>query len=302
MSVAIEFDHSIGYSLVPGGLCFHPNGEDYVFCAGGNIVIGKLTDPHEQYFLRSHDDYITTMSLSPLGNLIASGQQGVNSNVLIWDYVRREVLFSFEEHDSSIKHVAFSHDERILASLGDKEDKKMILWDLSNGYIIAAKNNMPNGSTCICHGGFVKDVKRRDTNKYLLASGGAEGLAFWYLDPYSGELEMEVLASDARGSLSRHITAISFYDNNDNLCATTTSGDFLLVNIRSKKMLKAVSATRLGLGAVLCSDRGILVGGGDSSIKLFDDSQRLQSQVQLDGSVVAMSFSPDKLEVLLLMT
>ena len=297
MALSVEFDHSIGLSLVPGGLCFHPDGEDYLFCAGGNVIVAKLTDPHEQHFLRRHDDYITTLALSPLGNLIASGQRGHNSNVYVWNFATKDVIFSLEEHDSSIKDVAFSHDERILATLGDSEDKKMIFWDLSNGYIIAAKNVMPNGSCCVSFGGFQKDVKRRDTTNYLVCTGGAEGLVLWYLDPYSGQLEMDALTSDAHGSLSRSITTISFYKDNEFVCAGSTSGDFIIVSVRAKRVVKVVQVGKLCVNAILSYEYGIIVGGGEGAIKCYDNEQLLQGQVYLDGAVIALSFSPDKLEV-----
>jgi len=32
--------------------------------AGASIIVGDLTDPHNQYFLRGHDDQITCLAIS----------------------------------------------------------------------------------------------------------------------------------------------------------------------------------------------------------------------------------------------
>ena len=53
----VELDHSIGFSgKVVGSVHLHPNAKDYVLIAGCSIVIGDLSDPHNQNFLTAHDD------------------------------------------------------------------------------------------------------------------------------------------------------------------------------------------------------------------------------------------------------
>lgn len=64
----------------------HPNGKEFVYISGACIVITDLADPHKQDFLREHDDQITCLSISHDGKLIASGQRGDNSDVIIWSY------------------------------------------------------------------------------------------------------------------------------------------------------------------------------------------------------------------------
>jgi hypothetical protein len=55
-------------------LLFHPNGRDIVYAAGGCVVVADLGDPHNQVFLRGHDDLISALALSASGRYIASGQ------------------------------------------------------------------------------------------------------------------------------------------------------------------------------------------------------------------------------------
>lgn len=290
-----SLDHCIGFNPILASLHFHPNGNDFVHSAGGNVIIGKLTDAHLQHFLSKHDDLVTTVSLSPSGTYVASGQKGANSNVYVWNFSTREIIFSLEEHDHMVQHVVFAHDEKLLVTLGGPDDRKMIFWDMSSGYIVAANNKMPNGTCTVEMGAFVKDVKRRNTANYLLCSGGVEGIMLWNLDPYAGVLEGEAITGT---NISRHITSIKFFDNYDHICAATTSGDFLIANIRVKRILKTVPAARMGLSSILASTEGIIVGGGDASIRYYDHNHQLRGTAKLDGGVVAMSYSPDMLEVI----
>lgn len=72
----LELEHAIGYSgKIVQSAYFHPNGKDFVYIAGGCIVICDLKDPHQQGFLRGHDNQITCLALSSTGRLLASGKK-----------------------------------------------------------------------------------------------------------------------------------------------------------------------------------------------------------------------------------
>jgi hypothetical protein len=61
----VELDHSIGFSgKVVSSVHLHPNAKDYVLIAGCSIVIGDLSDPHNQNFLTAHDDQITCLAIA----------------------------------------------------------------------------------------------------------------------------------------------------------------------------------------------------------------------------------------------
>ena len=70
----VELEHSIGLSgKIVNSVHFHPNGRDFIYIAGGCIVICDLIDPHKQFFLREHDDQITCLAVSKDGKRLASG-------------------------------------------------------------------------------------------------------------------------------------------------------------------------------------------------------------------------------------
>jgi WD40 repeat protein len=99
----LELEHSIGYNgKFPRSVLLHPNHQDYVYISGACIVITNLNDPHKQDFLRGHDNQVTCLAVSNKGGLIASGQTGDNSDVIIWDFEFKKLKFKLSEHDYEV--------------------------------------------------------------------------------------------------------------------------------------------------------------------------------------------------------
>ncbi|CAM9394301.1 unnamed protein product, partial [Discosporangium mesarthrocarpum] len=142
-----------------------------------------------------------------------------------------------------------------------------------------------------------RDVKRRDTCNHLLATAGNKKIALWSLNPYTGDISCERVVCEARGTLVREITTLAFSDDRESLCCATSTGDFIMVDMRTRTVGKAIPAARLGVLSLLCHPEGVVVGGGDGTVTLFDRRSRDFAQAGLRGGVVAMSFSPDRSEV-----
>jgi WD40 repeat protein len=144
----------------------------------------------------------------------------------------------------------------------------------------------------------VKDIKRRDTANYQLCTGGSQRLVLWSLNPFTGEMVGERVTAEGRGSMVRSISWLEFSDDYETVYCGTTSGDFALVNVKQLKLGAPIAACRLGILSLLCWPNGLVVGGGDGTVTTFDSNLHDLCQAQLDGAVVAMSFSPDRLEIL----
>ncbi len=293
--MSLEFDHFIGINPLFQGALFHPNGSKFIFSSGASVVVGDLIDPHQQDFLRGHDDVVTSIALSSQGRLIASGQKGERSDVVVWDYDSRSLLYRFEEHDGAIQALAFSDDERILATVGT--DNNMILWDMSNGCIIISTNKLPPGTVTVAFAGFIRDIKRRDTSHYQICTAGADGVTIWDLDPYQGDLIPFKLVGDARATIIRQITALSFSNDKEFLFGATTSGDYIIASFKTQRILKAVQATKMALHTIMAHQDRVIIGCGDRTIKVYGPNGEFINEVRLDGAVVGLSMSPDKLEV-----
>lgn len=75
-------------------------------------VIRHVDDPHQQSFLRGHRANIRSVAMSPAGTFLASGDEGKESDILVWDYLEKTEVWRFSQHDRGVSCLAFSHDER----------------------------------------------------------------------------------------------------------------------------------------------------------------------------------------------
>ena len=67
---SFKLEHGMGYNgLLPNSLLLHPNLVEYVYIAGGVIIIAEMNDPNKQKLLRGHDDVVTCIALSHNGKL-----------------------------------------------------------------------------------------------------------------------------------------------------------------------------------------------------------------------------------------
>ncbi len=61
------------------------------------------------------------------------GQRGENSDILVWDFETERPIFKLSEHDYEVTCLAFSKDDKLLYSSGNHIDKRIYIWDMTNG-------------------------------------------------------------------------------------------------------------------------------------------------------------------------
>ena len=267
-AATFELEHAIGYSgKVASSLVAHPNGQDLIYAAGGCVVACDKDDPHKQTFFRGHDADILCLTLSSSGRFIASGQGGSESDVIVWDFENKAVLFRCQEQDNGISAVAFSEDEKLLATLGGGT---IVIWDVASGNIVA---NTPVGAAdmaAVAWGGAAKDVKRRATSDYILSTAGVGGaVLLWHLNPYTAALTSKKFNTGARPCI-RDYTCAHFSADGDWLFCGSGTGDFSTFNVRSVglKALTACCGGGVRSLSVVGNDR-LLIGGGDGTLTVF---------------------------------
>jgi len=192
----------------------HPSVREYCLIAGSSIVVRDIQDPHNQHFLTAHDDMITCLTISTNGNLLASGQKGENSDIVVWDFTTKQAIYRLSEHDHEVSNLAFSHDDRLLLSTGNTLDGKMFIWNMANGHIVAQMPLIPSvfaeAPRCVAWGGMVKDVKLRLTTNYQFAVSGAKKMTLWQLVPQTGQLLSEIIST---GTHVRDYICMAFSKN-----------------------------------------------------------------------------------------
>eukprot|EP00968_Pinguiococcus_pyrenoidosus_P005365 scaffold343_cov245-Pinguiococcus_pyrenoidosus.AAC.33 len=297
MDEVVELEHCIGFNAMRQGLFYHPGGEHYVYSAGASVVIASFHDPHDQKFLHGHDDCVSALAVSKAGTWIASGQHGENSDVAVWSFASRKLVYRLEEHDYGIASLAFSDDEKLLCTCGIAEDGKIILWDLCNGHIVTSMGANPKSINVSLFGGFARNIKRRETENYQLFTAG-DKMVMWSINPYSGHVEGQTIAAEGRVSLVREISHAVFSDDLEWVYCATSTGDFLVVRVADLRIVRQVGTARLGLQSILSWPGGVVTGAGDGTISAYDRKLDLVGSRKIHGGVFSLSFSADSTEIL----
>jgi len=301
--MSCDLEHAIGCNVEYRSIFhLHPNGTDYVKAVGGVVIVGSLVDPHEQAFLRGHSDFITCLAVSHRGNLCASGQQGANADVILWNLDSKQQVCCFEEQDHGIDAVVFSHDDRFLCATGDIKDGRLFVYDTSSLLIIATAQLCPKPTACIIAGGFVKDIKRRETHEYMFAACGGKTLALWHLDVARGDLVAHQVGSS--GKQTREYTCMVFSMDYEYLFAGSSTGDVAVVLMKNRVVQAFIPVCSAGVLQLLClpasSGARLAAGGGDGTATVLSGPSctelREEKQVRLDGPVSSMSLSGDTQE------
>lgn len=287
-STSLELEHIIGFSAAPNSMHYHPSGRDYVYPAGGSILVTTFQDAHSQVLLRGHQEHISCLAISPSGRKLASGERGKRADIVVWDYSSRRLVLRLSEHDAGIAALAFSHDERLLCSVGVAEDgPRLYVWDVMTGNICATHPKMSNVVTAVAFGGMICDVKRRDIANYQFATVGHRLLHLWVLNPVTGELTQH----KSEQNLVRDYTCVGYSPDCKAVVAGTSSGDFCVVNANTRQLIKVVPACSCGVSSIVFYDGGVLVGGGDGKVVHFGHDFVGTCYVALDSGVAGLSLN-----------
>ena len=196
--------------------------------------------------------------------MIAAGEEGARSDVIVWKYSDRSQLFRFSEHDNGVLCLSFSQDERLLATYG--KEGRLIIWDMASGNIVT--HRAFKRADAVKWGGRVPDVKGRPTKTFYLATSGPDGVALHVVDPQGGTITSEFLPM---GKYNRAITSFSF--TSEHLICGTSSSDFFVFELHCKTFVKVYSGGRNGITDIYtASDGGILASTGDGKIFAVNES------------------------------
>ena len=128
--------------------------------------------------------------------------------------------------------VAFTEDEKLLATLG-VGDKSLVVLEVASGKIVASTGVGSVEMTVAAWGGAAKDVKRRATTDYILATAGKKGTAIlWLLNPYTSTLTGTKFNTGARPCV-RDYTCAQFSADGDWVFCGSSTGDFTTFNVRA---------------------------------------------------------------------
>ncbi|KAJ3300742.1 Cilia- and flagella-associated protein 52 [Borealophlyctis nickersoniae] len=289
----LELTNIIGFGgAVPDGLLKHPDGIHTIYSLGSTVVINDTKRPGKQEFMQGHTNIISCLAVSKSGKLIASGQvthMGFQADIIIWDFATRTLLRRFTLHKVKVQALAFSPNDKYLASLGGQDDNSVIVWDLEKGSAICGSPASKDSSGVTLSLAYLN----KDDNAFV--TGGHSTLRVWTLDV----AQRKVRPIDCQtGQIKRIVRCITVDEEDEFMYCGTTTGDLLQVNLRTKLFKlagppKEKDLFSMGILSVSLSpkDGTVIVGCGDGTIAALKlPKLNIVKSAKVSGSVTSLAF------------
>ncbi|ABO97220.1 predicted protein [Ostreococcus lucimarinus CCE9901] len=311
----LTLDAAVGFAgSVRNGFHLHPDGESRVYPLGATIAIsrprtdskareGAPTREHQTShitFLHGHAGEVTALAVSSSGRFIASGESissGV-AEIILWEACNEAVGTTYAVarrlslHIGEVVALAFSTDESALASIGGDNDRRVVMWNVSNGNALC-------GSPAPLDGKVRTVAFLRHSSTHFLTAGEL-AVSAWEYDAMTKRLQLEPIKL---GILKRDILSIAVDENDEYAYLGTASADVLCVSIPNRVIKESFTLKKYisrGVSSLTIVRNGLLAGAGDGSLSLMrreDGSCVLQFEACRtvgDGAVtsVAVARSP----------
>eukprot|EP00940_MAST-03C_sp_MAST-3C-sp2_P002750 g2750.t1 len=292
MSKSIELRAVIGFEgSIPNGLIYHPNGRFVLYPLGTTIVIKNLMTGHLD-FLRGHSNKISCLALSNNGKMLASGQEthmGFVADTIIWDLETLSIKHRLKLHKGSVVDCSFNNEDEFLATLGGRDDGRLIVWNVKIGKAIREERT----KQAICVQWF-----RNDSEKIMTGGNGAEIWSTNTRTKLGGKMNREVCQV---GQYRRSMLCAVMSDDDEYMYCGTKSGDIMCIQTKSTKFKTLFRHKIFGRQGVTsleyCEDDGrtfLLAGCGDGTVALVDlddvgTGMQMERLVSFAGGVTSIS-------------
>ncbi|XP_065179655.1 cilia- and flagella-associated protein 52-like [Sycon ciliatum] len=285
----LQLTNVVGYSGdVLRGLYVHPDADHMIYPVGCSLIIEDL-ETHEQNILAGHTNFITAVTMSKSGELIASGQMthmGFKADIIVWHYPTKTRYATFTLHRVHIQSLAFSPSDKYLASLGGKDDASVVVWDLEK------KDAVCGSPAAMRSAGQARVVAYCCDDDERFLTGGDGTLRVWKLDLPNRKIHPQDINM---GQMKRNVECIQVLEGDKFAICGTTTGDILKINLETALLSKhGPTKNRFSQGIKCLSvlrSGDILLGAGDGTVCVFqfDKLARLKTLKLAEGGVNAVA-------------
>ena len=264
--VEFEYDGDVpsafgsSYSSSLSDLLAHPIRIQVVDLEGDvtqtSFILAEIS-PYLIANLEGHTGWVSAVSFSPDGTLLASGAE--DDTVILWDVTTRKQIANLEGHTGWVTSVSFSPDGTTLAS---GSSGTITLWDVATRKQIAnLEGHTESWGTYVS---FSPDGT-------LLASGAEDDTVILW----------DVTTRKQIANLEGHtgwVTSVSFSPDGTTL-ASGSSGTVILWDVATRKRIANLEGTGRGTSVSFSPDGTLLASGSrswDDTIILWDVATRKQ--------------------------
>jgi len=238
-----------------------------IYAVGCTVVIQDINSK-KQEFLSGHSNNVTCVAVSKSGRYIASGQvthRGFRADVIIWDFEARRIHGRLSLHKVKVEALAFSPNDKYVATLGGEDDGSIVIWNVATCEAICGSPAQVKSA------GMTFTVAYANTSDDVFVTGGNDTLRVWTLDLTNRKIKPEEVNM---GQNKRIIKCIAVTQDDLFAYCGTTTGDVLAINMKSTN-LNSLSSEKERCGGrgvtslTLLKTGDLIVGGGDGQLAVF---------------------------------
>uniref|UniRef100_A0A8C2H3T6 Mitogen-activated protein kinase binding protein 1 n=1 Tax=Cyprinus carpio TaxID=7962 RepID=A0A8C2H3T6_CYPCA len=212
-------------------LACDPHSGLVAYPAGCVVVLLNPKKNKQHHILNSSRKTITTVSFSPDGKYMVTGESGHMPAVRVWDVAERTQVVELQEHKYGVACVAFSPNSKYIISVGYQHDMIVNVWAWKKNVVVAA-NKVSSKVTA---------VSFSDDSSYFVTAGNRH-VKFWYLDhTKSSKVNATVpllgrsgLLGELRNNFFSDVSCGKGRKANSTFCITSSG---LLCEFNDKRML-----------------------------------------------------------------
>uniref|UniRef100_A0A3Q0R538 MABP1/WDR62 first WD40 domain-containing protein n=1 Tax=Amphilophus citrinellus TaxID=61819 RepID=A0A3Q0R538_AMPCI len=246
------------------GLACDPRSGLVAYPAGCVVVLLNPKKNRQHHIINTSRKTITTLSFSPDGKYLVTGESGHLPAVRVWDVAERRQVVELQKHKYAISCVAFSPNSKYIVSVGNQHDMMVNVWAWKKDVIVAANKVSSK----------VKGVSFSEDSSYFVTVGNRH-VKFWYLDHCKASKASAPVPLLGRSGLLGELRNNFFCDvacgrgsKSDSTFCITSSG--LLCEFNSKRMLDKWVDLRTGVAQSLSlSEDMIFCGCADGTVRGF---------------------------------
>ena len=273
----VVFDHGAevwGIAFIPGSDLLATSGDDHL------IQLWDVSKGTRVATLRAHETMVTSLSATPDGRLLASGD--MDGRLWLWDPASPEKpVRRLPDHPARIRQIAWSPDGQQLAIVGRTPMSR--IWDRRTGRVVEFPTPHGVDAYAVC---WSLDGAR-------LAIGGHDGrISLWRPDHLARPVILEA---------NQRLTCVAFSPDGQTLAAGNNAGGFQLWSLdrlgEPPEMIRRNSQVGSLWGLVFSPDGRALVAGDEGGNVSLWDSATLREVCQIRkrhrAKVHALAFSPN---------
>ncbi|XP_040016095.2 mitogen-activated protein kinase-binding protein 1-like isoform X2 [Gasterosteus aculeatus] len=249
------------------GLTCDPRSGLVAYPAGCVVVLLNPQKKRQHHIINTSRKTITSLSFSPDGKYLVTGESGHLPAVRLWDVEERRQVAELHEHKYGVSCVAFSPNSKFIVSVGNQHDMMVTVWVWKKDVVVAANKVSSK----------VTGVSFSEDSSYFVTAGNRH-VKFWYLDHCLASKASAPVPLLGRSGLLGELRNNFFCDvacgqgsTSDSTFCITSSG--LLCEFNGERMLdKWVDLRTSAAQSLSLSEDTIFCGCADGTVRAFSSA------------------------------